>query len=117
MRISELTRLKRKADAVFQKKGMKDSPNCEGCGMPAYCLHHWIYKVHSNFLRYNTKNSVPVCLKCHAAIHTQPDGKIKHRILLKRGIEWENWLQEHRNDYIKMNKAYLLSYIEQNEHN
>jgi hypothetical protein len=112
MKTSPLTRLKRKADALLQAKYTQG--NCEACNQPADCVHHWVYKSQSNFLRYDPRNLVPICTKHHDLIHANGgDSGVYSLINKKRGLEWDAQLQIDRYKPIKMNKAYLLSIIEQ----
>jgi len=88
-------------------------PKCEACGQPAYCIHHWIYKSHSNYLRWKKENGVGICKKCHFLIHNVPDSPVRSAILKRRGLEWDLQLQEDRNTYFKMNKSSILSIIDE----
>lgn len=103
-------RLRRKADRLLQEVYTKG--NCEVCGEPAQCVHHVIYKSQSNFLRYNPKNLVPICNKCHSLLHKTGDSRILGTIIAKRGIEWHEELQIIRHELCCLSEQYLKEIID-----
>ena len=88
-------KLKAKADRKFQDfyRGGK----CEICGQPMFCLHHFIEKSRSNYLRYEIRNMVKVCLSCHYKFHhPDPVNSLNELIKRIRGKAWVGWIESHR---------------------
>lgn len=92
---------------------------CECCGKVASTFHHFIPKSISNNLRYDIKNGVPVCRKCHYSIHFSHDTlkrrSLENTIIAKRGKKWLKYITEARNTLIKKNKTWLTEQIERLE--
>ena len=101
-----------KADRLFQEKIRKLYDSCFVCGEKHICGHHFITKASSANLRYDEKNIVPLCLKCHCLIHSQP-ALITAIIVSKKGNEWVEYLKKNKlNQKLRTNKAYYLKIIE-----
>lgn len=66
---------------------------CEGCGGKMELCHHYILKCHSNTLRFNTLNLIPICKICHSKVHGFHGEIINAQIILKRGRRWLNELR------------------------
>jgi hypothetical protein len=76
------------------------------------CLHHFFPKSTSSALRYNIKNGIPVCNKCHCRIHSSDDPTIIARILNHRGDEWfEELLSIKKNTFVKTSLEYYKTII------
>ena len=107
-------RLRRKADKLVQK--VYTVGLCESCGIrKANCVHHYIYKSQSNFLRYEPKNFIPICNECHTRHHKSGDSEIMSRVIAKRGVEWEQELQQSRRTPCKPSEDYYKEIIERLE--
>lgn len=106
------TSLTKKADKLLQEKYTYGK--CESCGIrEATCCHHYVYKSQSNFLRYNLDNLVRICPECHTRHHKSGDSEIMSRVIVKRGIEWEQGLQSQRRTPQKLTVSYLQEIIKQ----
>lgn len=85
---------------------------CEVCGNPFSAFHHWIPKSRSLHLRYDVKNGVPLCVKCHYKIHFSHKPteiqEICNIIENKRGKEWVSYIKE--NEKVKVHKT--LNYLQ-----
>lgn len=82
-----------KADRVFQEMGRSLYSACLLCGGEYSCLHHYIHVSQSTALRYNIKNGIPICSRCHCAIHQGKQDKLTGRIALIKGKEWLDELE------------------------
>jgi 5-methylcytosine-specific restriction endonuclease McrA len=100
---SKLTRLKEKLDKMIQERYVPLFPKCLVCGSPTSEMHHYIQKHQSTFLRWDGRNLVPLCRKCHCKHHISGDPAIHETILKKRGFDWADELNEDRNKYFKVN--------------
>lgn len=80
----------RKADKLLQEIGreMYGDGGCIVCGNEYSCLHHYVLKSHSTILRYNWKNLIPICGRCHYNHHTNKDSTVHARIDIIKGKEW-----------------------------
>jgi len=113
-KIQEPDRLRAKADRLFQEKYTKGK--CESCNeRTANCVHHYIFKSQSKFLRYHPLNAVPICAECHTRYHKSGDTEIMSKVIARRGLEWEQNLQELRRTPQKLTTAYLKEVIEELE--
>lgn len=107
----EIVRLRDKADRLLQLRYVKLNPICYVCGKPTQVMHHYVYKSHSNNLRYDPDNLISLCNSCHFKHHWVGDSRIVATILRKKGFEWERNLNIKRYIIIKLNKEYLLGKI------
>lgn len=89
------TQLKRDLDKLVQEIFIKKYPYCLVCGGKTSEMHHFIPKSRSLFLRYKSKNLIPLCKSCHFK-HHNGDPDIHIIILQKRGIDWYNKLKKER---------------------
>lgn len=115
MATKSIATLRRRADKLLQQVFMKDHPMCLCCPSPACNGHHYIYKSQSANLRYDLKNLVPLCAKCHMRHHFSGDPRIVQVILEKMGKKWADDLQARRRILRKINKTYLREVIEELE--
>ena len=103
-------KLRNRADKLLQEKYTQGK--CESCDKNmAVCLHHYIYKSQSNFLRYYPGNLINICAECHTRHHKSGDSEIMSRVIAKRGIEWEQLLQRLRRTPCKLTIPYLEEQI------
>ena len=109
-----------KADKLFQEWGRKTYKQCF-CGGEYSCLHHFILKSHSLFLRYNKKNGVPICVKCHCNIHLREDFililEIKDYMTRIWGDDWENFIKIYRHEIQDKSLAFIKSEVEKLQSN
>jgi len=103
--------LQLKADKLMQTWGRLYYKECLACGGKYNCLHHYFTKGSSAALRYDKKNLVPICVKCHMTHHH--DSPIPHnRINEKKGKKWVDDLTRRQHDYVKTNMQYYKDMFE-----
>jgi len=99
---AKIARLRKKADKLFYQVVMaKNNGICEVCGAMASTAHHFVFKSQSAELRYDTRNGIPICLKCHFRIHSLGDAEIVNNIIRKRGQKWADELFKVKNHFVK----------------
>ena len=84
-----------KADSLLQdyyRDVWVDKP-CEGCGGKMELVHHFVLKSHSNRLRFEKINLIPVCKICHSKVHGFHGELINADIIMRRGKQWLNYLR------------------------
>jgi len=92
---------------MLQTVFMEDSLNCEGCGDPAVCAHHFYTKSCSAALRYEFDNLVAVCNKCHVRHHKASDPRLHATVIMNRGEDWYKALTLKKNTKIvKISQKY-----------
>ena len=96
-----------KADKKFQEIGRETYDSCLVCGGEYSCLHHFWPKSQTTFLRYNIKNGIPICQKCHF-FHHNGDPEIHVRIIEIKGQDWYDKLKNLRdtNRYVSAGYKY-----------
>jgi hypothetical protein len=102
----------KKADKALQKSLTAIHTNCELCGKPVSCMHHFYCKSSCSALRYEEDNCIPVCVGCHLGFHSNRSADFIGRTIEKRGIDWFNGLQRIRSRTIKPNKKYYEDIIQ-----
>lgn len=100
----------KKADKVFQKWLISRHPNCELCGKPAQCGHHYFPKSVASALRYDESNMIPIC-QGHHFRHHNGDPRIHAEVLEIRGMDWHNNLKKKKEQIIKVGIKYYQSII------
>ena len=109
--------LRNRADRLFQELGRLMYKECY-CGGQYSCLHHHHRKSISSALRYEIKNGIPVCAKCHFRWHQTEDPQINLGMKLfmesQFGNNWEIELLQQRqaNQYVKTDNAWYKTNIE-----
>ena len=104
-------RLLAEADRALQIFVMKDRPRCLVCGRPAYCGHHFINKASSNALRYYLPNMIPICIKHHLLVHSQPS-LVDPVISFKKGEAWFKDLMREKRKTVRTNNQFYSDAIE-----
>ena len=112
---SSVSQLRRKCDALLQEEGKRRYKNCEVCGNPISCLHHFFPKSTSSRLRYDWLNLIPICQGCHMRHHQAGDPSIHGTIIKKRGMEWYEDMKVIRHEIIKVNVAYYEEILKELE--
>ncbi len=110
---SKVSILRAKCDKALQEEGRKRYSECEICGKPISCLHHFFPKSISSRLRYEWDNLIPICVSCHFKHHSTFNPSIHAEIIKKRGQEWYDELEVMKREYVKTNVAYYESILEQ----
>lgn len=110
-KLPSLKTLKNKADSLLTPLIIKLFPRCLLCSQPAQVAHHFIKKSESNRLRYEMDNLIPLCHKCHCALHNH-ETIYSGRITLLKGTEWFMNLIKKKKEYIKVDRFYYREAIE-----
>ena len=89
----------RKAKGIWQELTIKNHPICEGKGVgctgKTQVGHHFIFKSVCNNLKFDLKNGIGLCVKCHYAIHnTGRAGIVYLNIIKGRSQEWKDYIYE-----------------------
>lgn len=94
----KIKKLKKKLDRLYQEWGRREYLFCFLCGAGMSCLHHIVYKSQSLKLRWDKKNGLPICMKCHCRVHTQQkiidDWKIEDTMSNRFGDDWKRYIKE-----------------------
>jgi len=97
---------KKKLDRLVQQV-YTPGKRCLVCGNPAHCVHHYIRKSQSLWLRWSEKNLIPICSHCHTLHHRAGDPRIHQQIVRKKGNKWADMLEAERRIILKVNMANL----------
>jgi hypothetical protein len=89
-------RLKKRLDRLIQTLTKLKYKSCLVCGQPISCGHHYIQKSQSLWLRWDMRNIIPICSKCHTLHHKSGDPRIHQEILRKKGHKWADELEAER---------------------
>jgi|TARA_R100000093_G_scaffold10184_2_gene6661 hypothetical protein len=97
--LAKKKRIANKAKALWQELVVKSKPICEGQGIgctgKSTCGHHFIYKSVSNHLRFDLRNGIGLCQKCHYALHnTGRQGIVYLHIIGGRTKEWKAYIDK-----------------------
>jgi hypothetical protein len=76
-------------------------------------VHHFVLKSHSNKLRHEEKNLIPICKICHSKVHGFHGSIINAQIILGRGKNWLNTIRELERDRIDLTIPKLNKIIEE----
>jgi hypothetical protein len=99
---TEINKLKDKADRALQDWFRQYCWNrgivCINCGSKTELAHHFYEKSRSAGLRYEEKNLIPICRRCHTLHHRFGDPSIAASIMISRGREWYDDLTEMKNN-------------------
>jgi len=112
MATKSIATLRRRADKLFQEVVKREKPISVVSGLQTEVIHHFINKGHSNNLRYDDNNGVPLTSKEHTQHHRSGDPAIVIAIKEHYGDEWFEDLQKRRRIIRKFNKGYLKEVIE-----
>lgn len=103
--------LQNKCDALLTPIIKLIYPKCLLCGQDTQVAHHHIHKSKSAVLRYVIENLIPLCNKCHLALHMN-ESYHASRIVKIRGIEWFDKLEKEKNKIIKVDRFYYEEKLE-----
>lgn len=99
------------ADKVFQIWFVNKYPDCQLCGKPTSCGHHYFPKSVASALRYEEDNMIPLCVGQHFS-HHNGDPRIHAKVLEIRGMDWHKKLEKKKNDIVKPNIGYYKQIIQ-----
>ena len=86
-------------------------PHCLLGGEPTEVAHHHVHKSKSNRLRYDFLNLIPLCHKCHQALHHN-ESYHGSRVTAIKGLEWFAELEKAKRESVKVNKGYYKEVYE-----
>ena len=97
-----------KADKMQQDicRELWSESGCLVCGGEYSCAHHFVKKSQSTILRYNIKNLIPICAKCHNKHHSYGDSTVHANITIIKGQDWLIELMAIKRSGIGMNADY-----------
>ena len=95
-KLKSIGKLKLEADRALQDHFRATKTHCELCGGQYQVAHHFIWKSQSNYLRYEVKNLIFVCNRCHSKFHAFPDPMYPIKVHQMRGEEWTKWIEDHK---------------------
>ena len=95
------TQLKRELDKLIQQIYVRKYPYCVVCNNKTDEMHHFIPKSRSLYLRYDKRNLIPLCKRCHCLHHVSGDVNIHATILKKKGWKWYESINRDRYKVIK----------------
>ena len=105
------TRLRRKADKLYQEINRMLYNKCEVCGKPMTVTHHFFPRSTCGALRYNIKNGIHLCNGCHFS-HHNGNPEIHNIVNEKRGKEWLEELRAiKRNTTVKDSISYYKTVL------
>lgn len=84
----------------------KKYPKCLLCPNPTQVAHHYIRKACSSSLRYDEKNLINLCHKCHFKVHHNNESFWNNEIRDIKGEDWWNYLKENQSKYVKRDCLY-----------
>ena len=108
-------KLRQQADKLLQEYIKKKYINCLICDSSVNCGHHFFTKASSNALRYYLPNIIPICLRHHCLVHTQPS-LVEPKICFIMGQEWYDDLIEVKRAGIKETIEWYELNIDHLEH-
>lgn len=86
-------------------------PYCESCGQPATVFHHFIPKGRCLAMKFDIKNGVALCQRCHYLIHFghKPTeiADIVNAIRESRGKEWCDYIKGRERETISKTIGWL----------
>jgi hypothetical protein len=94
---------------------------CVICGRKAELRHHHILKSKCNRLRYDERNLIPLCSRCHCLVHgsfraSSGQGYLLDEYILKKGKRWHDYLmRKQREPKLELTESYLKGIIEKYE--
>jgi len=111
--MNKLGALKRKCDRLLQLKHVPLNPKCLLCDNPTSEMHHFCPKSQSNYLRYDPRNLINLCRRCHARHHLSGDPSIVAEIIRIKGMDWYDGIKQDRHKIKKLNVGTMKEILEQ----
>lgn len=102
---SNTTKLQKTCDTLLQELNRKMNKKCLICSSPCEVGHHFVRKSNSSFLRYDLRNIIPLCNRCHCSYHLREDESFNIKIRDIKGKEWYESIEKDKNNYHKVNVA------------
>ena len=104
-------KLKEEADRAMQDHFRRIKTHCEMCGGQYQVAHHFIFKSQSNYLRYEEKNLIWVCQKCHYKFHNNYSQSMVAQLIKQRGQKWSDWIETRKRLLKRDNRIELQEII------
>lgn len=110
-------KMRNKCDKLLTPIIKKQYPECflkgaKECTYFTDVAHHHIKKSKSSPLRYNLDNLIPLCTRCHCALHAN-ESKWVTVLIEKKGLEWsQNLLEIDRTADIKTDVHWYIEHFE-----
>jgi len=101
-------RLKKLLDRDLQLWVRETYKTCLLDSTPVFCGHHFVNKSNSLALRWYKPNIIPICLRHHSLIHSQPSIPTAEIILIK-GKPWLEDLKRERKREVRDTLKYYQS--------
>ena len=95
-KVSKKQKLKRELDKFIQQIYVPLNPECLVCCNHTSCMHHYVPKAQSLYLRWRKENLIPLCQGCHFSHHSKGDPYIHETILKRKGFRWADELNRDR---------------------
>ena len=95
MKTKPVSYYSRGADKLLQELFKLNHFECEICGNPMSCAHHYYPKSSAGDLRYNFLNLISICKGCHFS-HHNGNPEIHNKVNEIKGEAWLKELQEAR---------------------
>jgi 5-methylcytosine-specific restriction endonuclease McrA len=109
-KLTPLKKLRSTADRLLTPLTQKLHPQCLLCGNLTQVAHHYIKKSESNRLRYEVDNLIPLCTKCHCALHNH-ETIYGNKIVKIKGQSWHDKLIKMKQEYCKVDRFYYENAI------
>ena len=100
---------RKRADKSMQEYYQNQHLKCEICNNPAVYKHHFFTKSSSSYLRYDERNLISICNRCHFRHHNTSDPTIHATIIETKGLDWYKKL---RRDSSRLQKTGINYYRE-----
>lgn len=99
-------KVRNQADALLTPIIKTMYPRCLLCGQPTQVAHHHVHKSQSTRLRYELDNLIPLCNKCHCALHVGDESYHASRIVEIKGVGWFRKLEKMKHEIVKADVLY-----------
>lgn len=110
MRKLTVKSVRNQCDKLLTPLIKKMYPKCLLCKGQTEVAHHHVHKSKSTRLRYEVDNLVPLCNRCHLALHMN-ESYHASRIVMIRGIEWFKGLEKIKDEIVKADVLYYSTQL------
>lgn len=105
----KISTLRNKTDALLTPLIKKLHPCCLLCGNFTQVAHHHVHKSKSTALRYDLANLIPLCHRCHIALHHN-ESYWASKIIQIKGISWFEKLEKKKNITVKADASFYKNH-------
>ena len=110
-KLPSVSSVRNKADALLTPIIKAAFPRCLLCSGETQVAHHFVHKSQSTRLRYEFDNLIPLCHKCHQALHHN-EGFYASRIVAYKGVVWFQNLEKIKREIVKADVHYFIGHLE-----